>query len=225
MLVSHPQVVGTPGRHRPEKSPACPHCGGPSWWNGWRQVFAVFACIVGGDVARAERWLARAKCRCCRRAFTCYPPEHYPHRQFQLDVVADVAAAVAIGADPAAKAAARATASATSARRWAAWVAGLAAPALLLATAQQVDPDAPIGAGVSTIDATSSICSRASRVLAALEHLGAALVRCGVDLVSRTGLGRVLEWQHRQHADVVHLVSEPRCLSPAMASRTVTGRV
>jgi hypothetical protein len=74
-------------------------------------------------------------------------------------------------------------------------------------------PDAPIGAGVSALP----FASRAASVLAALEQLGVALVRTGVALVSRTGLGRVLEWQHRTHGDVVHLVAEPRYLSPAMA--------
>jgi len=160
----------------------------------------------------------RAKCSSCRHGFACRPPELYPERQFQLDVVAEVAAAVAIGAEPAAKAAARAAASATSARRWTAWTAQLAPPAVLLAAAQRIDPGAPVGAGTSTVESTSSFRSQAALVLRALEELGSALVRRGVALVSRTGLGRVLEWQHREHGDVVRLCAEPRCLSPAMAT-------
>jgi len=54
-------------------------------------------------------------------------------------------------------------------------------------------------------------------VLAALEEVGAALVRRGVELVSRTGLGRVLEWQYRLHRVLLGLVAEPRRFSPAMA--------
>jgi hypothetical protein len=48
-------------------------------------------------------------------------------------------------------------------------------------------------------------------VLAALEVLGVSLVGVGVALVERTGLGRVLGWQFRQHGDVYELAS------PAMA--------
>jgi hypothetical protein len=71
--------------------------------------------------------------------------------------------------------------------------------ASLLALAQRIDPDAPVGAGASALASTSST-GPAAAVLAALEQLGAALVRRGVALVSRTGLGRVLEWQHRATA-------------------------
>jgi hypothetical protein len=55
------------------------------------------------------------------------------------------------------------------------------------------------------------------QVLGALEELGMALMRRGVELASRTGLGRVLEWQYRWHRVVVGLVGETRHLSPAMA--------
>jgi hypothetical protein len=183
-------------------------------------VFAVVGRLALGACSRCARWVPRAKCSSCRHGFACRPPELYPERQFQLDVVAEVVAAVAIGAEPAAKAAARATASPTSARRWTAWIARLAPPSALFAVAQRIDPGASIGAGTSTALPTSKGRSQAALVLGALEELGSALVRRGVVLVSRTGLGRVLEWQHRAHGDVVHLVSEPRCLSPAMALGT-----
>lgn len=46
--------------------------------------------IVDGVPQRLERWLARTKCTDCRLGFTVYPPGHYPHRQYQLDIVANV---------------------------------------------------------------------------------------------------------------------------------------
>ena len=126
-------------------------------------------------------------------------------------MVADVVATATIGRKSAREAAARAASSATSSRRWTAWVAALAEPAALLSLAQRIEQDTAVGVGASVVDAP------AARVLGGLEALGAVLVRRGVELVSRTGLGRVLEWQHRAHGDVAHLVSEPRRLSPAMA--------
>lgn len=167
--------------------------------------------------------LARAKCIACRASFTIYPAGHYPGRQFQLDAVAVVVAAIALGAEHFASAAARVAASTTSARRWTTWIAGLAPPAVLLAVAQKLDPDAPVGAGVSAMDARSPLRARAYFVLAALEHLAAALGRVGVSMFSRTALGRVLDWQHRVHGDVVRLVRDPCSLSPAMAIGTKAG--
>jgi hypothetical protein len=161
--------------------------------------------------------LARAKCSLCRRCFTCYPDDLYPRRQFQLDVVAATVAEVSLGSVSAPVAAQRAGASATSARRWTAWVAALAEPHVLLGVAAHLDPDAPVGTGFSTAPSGSGVRARAAHVLVALEQLGAALVRRGVALVARSGLGRVLGWQRALHGDVVGLVAEPKTLSPALA--------
>jgi len=59
----------------------------------------------------------------------------------------------------------------------------------------------------------------AARLLYALEQLGLALVRAGVAgaVAVRTGLARVLHWQHAAHGDVVQLAAAPSRLSPAMA--------
>jgi hypothetical protein len=223
MLVSDRSDHSIVQRQRPQRPPPCRQCKQRSWWNGWRRVFAVVASLLDGVIGRQERWLPRAKCSSCRRGFTCYPADHYPHRQYQLDVVAAVTAAVAIGGGSAGKAAAMVTASATSARRWSAWVAGLAAPEVLLATAQKLDPDAPVGAGLSATGTLTPRQAKVALVLAALEQVGAALVRRGLELMVRTGLGRVLHWQYRAHGDVAHLVCEPRSLSPAMASQVPAG--
>lgn len=157
----------------------------------------------------------RCKSRQCRD-FVVRPGDLYPHRQYQPDVVANVVAAVAIGGETPAKAAATVNASATSARRWTGWVAKLIEVAAALALAGRLWPDGVAGAGLSSTS-LPSMPAPATRALHALEHLGEALLRTGAVLVSKSGLGRVLEWQHRAHGDVVHLVAEPRSFSPAMA--------
>lgn len=95
-------------------------------------------------------------------------------------------------------------------RRWSAWIAALAEVEALHAIAAQVDPS------TATV-ATPTPRSRTAAVLDALEVLGAALVRAGLAVVERTGLGRVLGWQHLAHGDVLGLVAGPRRFSPAMA--------
>jgi hypothetical protein len=169
-----------------------------------------------GECQRVEQLRRRAKCTSCRCSFTCYPKGIYPRRQYQIDVVAIPVAAMSLGGETAAAAAGQVGASATSARRWTAWVAALAAPAELLALAARLDPDAPVGAGLSMVPSGSGVRHRAGSVLAALEHLGAALLRRGVALVERSGLGRVLGWQYVTHGDVIGIASEPKTLSPAM---------
>ena len=165
---------------------------------------------------RAERWIARAKCSACRTSFTCYPDELYPRRQYQLDVVAQVVAEVSLGESSAPAAAREIGASPTSVRRWVCWVAALVEPGELLRATVQVDPTAAAGSGISR-HVADGVCGRAARVLDALEQLGSALVRRGIALPQRSGLGRVLGWQRSVFGDVVGLVSEPKTLSPAMA--------
>jgi hypothetical protein len=162
-------------------------------------VFPTVA--VAGTVECWELPLARAKCSSCKHGFTCYPPGIYPRRRYQIDVVAGVAADVVLGGATAARAAAAVHATASSARRWVAWVAALARPRDLLAIAARVDPDAPVGAGLGALP----LRKPAARVLAALEQLGAALVRAGVAVAERTGLGRVLGWQYAAHGAVFGL--------------------
>lgn len=201
-------------RRREARPPPCRWCGADSWWNGWRDTFPVVATAAAAVVERWQLALPLGKCSCCHRAFTCYPPGFYPRRQYQLDVVADVVAGVALGVEPVVDIAAAVTASSTSARRWTAWVAVLTRASELVAAAAQVD------ASVATVALPPPRAARhagAAAVLAGLEALGAALVRVGVAAMERTGLGRVLGWQHRRHGDVYGLVHGPRSFSSAMA--------
>lgn len=198
-------------RQRAERPPPCRQCHARCWWNGWRIVFPTVATLVAGIVEQWELPLAKAKCSSCKRGSACYPPGIYPRRRFQLDVVADVAAEVALGGVSATRAAAAAQATASSVRRWVTWVAALAKPRDLLAAAARLDPDAPAGAGLGTLPAGAP----AARVLAALEQLGSALVRAGVAVAERTGLGRVLGWQHAAHGAVFGIGDSGLHLSPA----------
>lgn len=134
-------------------------------------------------------------------------------------------AAVAVGDETLADAAAAVKASATSARRWTGWVARLVEVGAVLALAARLKPDLDPSAGLSTAAPTSPTRALAAQVLHALESLGEALVRSGVILVSKSGLGRVLEWQQRHHGDVIHLVAEPRSFSPGMALGVAGGRL
>lgn len=202
-------------RERAERPPPCLLCHALSWWNGWRVVFPTVATLMSGVVERWELPLAKAKCSACKHGFTCYPQGIYPSRRYELDVVADVAADVALGGASARRAAAAVHATASSARRWVAWVASLGEPRDLLAAAARLDPDAPVGAGLAALAAAPTVRARAARVLATLEQLGCALVRAGVVVTERTGLGRVLGSQHAGHGDVYGLGAAGLHLSPA----------
>jgi len=201
-------------RTRPTHSrrPApCPRCRGATWWDGWRRIFPV---VDGG---RREEWLHRATCKGGCPSFVEARPEGlYPHRQYQPDVVAGVVAAVVLGNETPRQAAARVGASPTRARRWSRWVATLVEVRAALALAASLSTDGTAGAGLSTTPG-DSVRATAARVLQALEYLGEALVRAGVTLTSKTGLGRLLEWRQRRHGEVVHLVAEPSRFSPGMA--------
>lgn len=207
----------TKERQRAERPPPCERCRARSWWNGWRVVFTTVATLVAGIVEQWELPLAKARCSSCKHGFTCRPPGIYPQRRYQLDVVADVAGTVVLGGASAARAALAAHATASSARRWVAHVAALAKPGDLLAVAARLDPDAPAGSGLGGLPAGPTVRARAAQVLAALEQLGAALVRAGVVMAERTGLGRVLGWQHAAHGAVFGLGDAGLHLSPATA--------
>lgn len=171
----------------------------------------------GGNAERVEKALPRAKCCSCKGGFTCYSDGLYPHRQYQLDVVAKAVAEVTIGHHSVAMTAGRERASLTSVRRWIRWVARLAAPSLLLRTAATLDAEQPAGAGIALTSEGTAVLSSATHVLTALEALAAAARRAGAALVGCSGLASVLDWQYRVHRDVVYLVGEPSTLSPAMA--------
>ncbi|MBI2898513.1 MAG: hypothetical protein HYY06_33485 [Deltaproteobacteria bacterium] len=181
-------------------------------------MFPVVATLLAGVFERWELPLPKAKCSQCRHGFTCYPAGIYPRRQYQLDVVAWATAPVALGGTSAAETARATRAGATSVRRWVSWIAALAEPRDVVALAARIDPDSPAGTGLSSVAAAPGARrAAAAAVIVALEHLGAALVRGGLRLTMRSGLGRVLGWQHQAHGEAVLLTRPPSRLSPAMA--------
>ncbi len=196
-------------RERAERPPACTACAGACWWNGWRVVHPVVLSSAGAP-ERQEVALPRAKCGVCAVSVTCYPPGFYPRRQYQLDVVAEAVATVEVGGESVAVTAAALSASPRSLLRWRRWIAAIVDVASLHALAVQVDPtSAPV--------ATAAPRSTTAAVLAGFELLGAALERAGISWVERTGVGRVLGWQHRAHGVVLGLVAGATRFSPAMA--------
>lgn len=214
-MAKNPTVPVLGERHRPARPPCCRLCDGTSWWNGWRLTHPLVV-SDDGDAERVERWLPRAKCSRCHKGFTCHPAPLYPRRQYQLDAVARVVGAMALGAESASSAAKRVSASPTSARRWMTWTASLLDVGEGVQLSARLWPESPAGAGLSRY-AGSGLRERAARVLSVLEELGSALLNRGRALVSRTGLGRVLEYAYGEHGEVVFLVVEPKRLSPAMA--------
>lgn len=190
---------------RPAPCPACGH--EKRWWNGTRLV-RVIEVDESNKTTLVEVVRDRVKCGACIKSDTVYEGDHYPRRQFQLDVVASIASEVSRGTHSVTEAACLSNASPTSVRRWIGWISQLTVPAHILAIAQKLQPDIPAPTGISQIG--TNICLQ---VVFALEFLGAALLDLDVELVSYSGLGRVLEWQHRSHNVVVTLSEH---LSPAM---------
>jgi hypothetical protein len=208
-------------RERSGRPPSSRCCGSACWWNGWRVVFPVVS-LGDGVFQRWELALSLAKCTGCGAGFTVYPEGIYPRRQYQLDVVAQISAAVVVGREPAGQAAARAGASATSARRWVLWLAQLVAPGELITLASRLDPGcATVPGAPASPETDKGGC--AARVLAALEQVGLALLARGIRCVERTGLGRLLGWQHRAHGDIYGPCVESRRFSTGMAPPSLAG--
>jgi transposase-like protein len=159
----------------------------------------------------------RARCsdrRCAAGSWTIYAADAYPHRSYQLDVVASAVAEVCVGGASRRAAAGHHACSRRSVSRWVRWTAQLARPTDLAQVCARLDPDglpppAPATAG--------SEVSRAGAVLRLLEHLGAVLRRRGVALPGRgPGLLRLLTAQRARFGDVAWLTrsSPPLRVAP-----------
>jgi len=69
----------------------CCVCGAPSWWNGGRVVAEVLHDLGQGVRRVIDVLRRRARCsdrRCAAGSWTIYPAGVYPHRSYQLCVVA-----------------------------------------------------------------------------------------------------------------------------------------
>lgn len=190
-------------RPPPCRKCGCLHC----WWNGCRLAHVV-SLNVAGEIERTEVVRDRGKCSSCLVSYTIYEDGHYPRRQYQLDLLANISAAILIGQHTVTQVAQSVPASVTSIRRWAKWIARLAHPIEVLSVARKINPDFPSTTGISMFASNVG-----AQVLFALEVLGASLVDCNEALDSLSGLGRVLEWQFRGHEVVVSLTQH---FSPPM---------
>lgn len=135
-----------------------------------------------------------------------YEEDAYPHRVFQLVVVASAVAAVAIGRATFTATAKAHRCSRDSVRRWVRWVSKLAKPSTLMRVCTRLDPDGLPGGLVT------SEMPRAAVVLHLLDRLAELLAVRGVKLQPfDAGLARVLAYQLARFGDVYYLtkVSPP----------------
>ena len=202
MCVSPP----TPRGKKVVRPEPCRVCGARSWWNGGRVVAAVIHELGQGARRMTDVRRPRARCsdrRCVAGSWTIYPADAYPHRSYQLDVVATAVAAVCLGGGTRQAVADQHACSRRSVSRWVRWTARLAPLADLARLCARLDPE---GLPPPTPAPAGGEVSRAGAVLRLLEHLAAVLLHRGVALPGRgPGLGRVLSAQRARFGDVAWL--------------------
>lgn len=191
-----------------ERPAPCQVCGSYTVWNGRRCVSQVVRDSSGAVryVAEEVRWRARCADRSCAAgSFTVYAASAYPHRVFQLPVVASAVGTIAFAPD--ATLSRTATDHACSRRsvvRWCRWVADLAEPSHLARACARLDPDGL--AGVSALVHTKPLRARAGSALRLLDRLSELLLDRGVALpAAGPGLARILAHQHRRFGDIFRL--------------------
>ena len=206
----------TPRCKKAVRPDPCRVCGALSWWNGGRVVAEVIQDIAQGARRVIDVLRRRARCsdrRCAAGSWTIYPPGAYPHRSYQLGVVASAVAEVCVAGDSRRAVAARHDCSRRSVSRWIRWTAQLASPEDLGQLCARLDPE-----GLPPPSATAAgEVSRAGSVLRLLDHLGDVLLRRGVALPGRgPGLVRVLTAQLARFGDVAWLTrsSPPLRVAP-----------
>jgi transposase-like protein len=181
-------------------------CGARSWWNGGRVVAEVIHELSQGARRVVDVLRQRARCsdrRCAAGSWTIYPTDAYPHRSYQLDVVAAAVAEVCVAGGSRRAVAERHDCSRRSVSRWVRWTAGLASPADLTRLCARLDPE---GLPPPTPAPAGDEVSRAGAVLRLLDHLAAVLLRRGLTLPGRgPGLLRILSAQRARFGDVCRL--------------------
>jgi len=159
----------------------------------------------------------RARCsdrHCAAGSWTIYPAGAYPHRSYQLCVVAATVAEVCFAGGRRRAVAARHDCSRRSVSRWVRWTAQLASPEDLGRLCARLDPE---GLPPPTPPPAEGEVSRAGSVLRLLDHLGDVLLRRGVGLPGRgPGLLRILTAQLARFGDVAWLTraSPPLRVAP-----------
>lgn len=159
----------------------------------------------GGEVRQAVGTRQHRACcsakDCDAPSWTIHEADTYPHRTFQLEVVASAVAEVAYAGKTLTAAAANHMCSRDSVRRWGAWIADLADVDHLARVCARIEPDGGVHAESAIARATP-----AGRALRLLDRLADLLVVRGVGLAAKgCGLGRILGAQLRRFGDVFYL--------------------
>jgi hypothetical protein len=127
--------------------------------------------------------------------------DSYPHRTFQLEVVASAVAEVVYAGKTQTAAAAGHMCSRDSVRRWGAWIANLTDTDHLSRLCARIDPD-----GDAHAESASARAAAAGLALRLLDRLADLLVVGGATLSSSgSGLRRILGDQLRRFGDVFYL--------------------
>jgi hypothetical protein len=162
--------------------------------------------IVEDGEARHAAGTKRHRARCSAKncdapSWTVHEGDSYPHRTFQLEVVASAVAEVVYAGKTLTAAAAGHMCSRDSVRRWGAWIANLADTDHLSRLCARMDPD-----GDAHAESATARAAPAGLALRLLDRLAGLLVVGGTAISSRgCGLRRVLSDQHRRFGDVFHL--------------------
>ena len=215
MCVSPP----TPRCKKAVRPDPCHVCGARSWWNGRRVVAEVIRELGQGARRVIDALRQRARCsdrRCAAGSWTIYPAAAYPHRSYQLDVVASAVAEVCVGGGTRRAVAGHHECSRRSVSRWVRWTAQLASPEDLARLCARLDPEG-LPPPPPAAPAAGNEVSRAGSVLRLLDHLGDVLLRRGVALPGRgPGLLRILTAQLARFGDVAWLTrsSPPLRVAP-----------
>lgn len=201
------QPRGVAGKYI-DRPPPCYACKRPTWWNGSR----IVSCMRRRDaqVVHESGIVRRRACcstkDCPVKSFTVYEEDSYPHRVFQLVVVASAVAAATIAKQTFTNVAKLHGCSRDSVRRWVAWLGNLTDPRELMRLCTKLEPRGLPGALIS------AAMPEAAAVLHLLDRLGDLLVERGVKLpLLDHGVARVLKHQLVEFGDVYYLtkVSPP----------------
>ena len=186
-----------------ERPAPCQGCGSPAWWDGVRIVASVDKGKDGSVDHHPDVVRRRACCsspECPVGSWTVYEEGAYPHRTFQLDVVASAVLMVVMGGSTLTAAGKEHECGRDSVRRWLQWVSSLVEPRELEKMCAQLDPDGM----PSRVERAGQ--SRAVQVLWLLERLADLLTLQGVPLCrSGAGLTRILRHIFDRFGDLLWL--------------------
>jgi transposase-like protein len=199
-----------------ERPSPCGCCGSAAWWNGVRIVAPVQK-DEDGEVEH-HPGVVRRRVRCSSRdcpigSWTVYEEGAYPHRTFQLDVVASAVLMVVLGGATLTAAGDKHKCGRDTMRRWRRWVSSLAEPRELEKMCARLDPDGM----PSRVERAGQ--NRAAQVLWLLERLADLLTLRGVPLPRLgAGLSRLLRHLFDKFGDLLWLTKSSPPLRADWAS-------